>query len=298
MIYTVTFNPALDYIVRLDALTAGALNRAKEELVIAGGKGLNVSVMLKNLGVPSVALGFIAGFTGEALRCFAEEKGVRTEFIRVDGVSRINVKIKAERETEINGRGPDIPGFALEQLENKLQALPRNAVLVLAGSISGGLPQDTYARLLQGLPDHIRVAADMPGDLLRTVLPFRPWLVKPNREELCEVFGLGRLETHEAALYARRLCEMGARNAIVSLGDDGAFAYTERGEEFFIPAFRGRALDTVGAGDSLLAGFIAAKERGESDRVALRFAVAAGSATAFRYGLAEEAEVLDLLKRP
>lgn len=295
MIFTLTLNPALDYKVRLDKLCAGGLNRAQQEKIFVGGKGINVSMMLKNFGVPSTALGFIAGEAGELIRSITEAAGVHTDFIRVEGQSRVNIKILAERETEINGKGPLIPDSAMELLKEQLGQLPQDSILVLAGNAGGGLPQDIYARIIAGLRKDIRVVADVSGKTLRTVLPGRPWLIKPNRDEMCEAFGIQSLSAEQAIPFAHRLQEMGAANVVVSLGGDGAAAVTENGAEIYVPAFRGKVIDTVGAGDSLLAGYLFAKERGEDEVAALRMGVAAGCASAFRYGLATAEEVYALL---
>ena len=296
MIYTLTLNPALDYQVRLGQLRTGGLNRAQAEAVFAGGKGINVSRMLHAFGMPSTALGFIAGETGELIRAMAERAGVHTDFVQAEGQSRINVKILAGEETQINGAGPALGEDAVLRLGQKISALPQGSILVLAGNAPLGAPDGLCARLLGCAGAGIRVAADVSGAQLRELLPLRPWLVKPNREELCEALGLHSLSARDALPCAHKLREMGAANAIVSLGEEGAAAVFEDGEEAFVPAFRGRAADTVGAGDSLLAGFLCAKERGESSARALRFGVAAGCATSFRFGLASAEEVYALLR--
>lgn len=298
MIYTVTFNPAIDYVLWLDRLRPGKTNRAVGEVYAPGGKGINVSMVLKNLGIPSVALGFAAGFTGDTVCTMLEARGIASDFIRIPGLSRVNVKIKADVETEINGRGPDVPEEAFAQLVQKLSRIPAGSVLVLAGSVPPSMPDNTYSRLLRALGrQDIRIVVDAAGALLLDALPFRPWLIKPNREELDETFGRHMRSTDEAFDYARELQKMGARNVIVSLGSNGAMMLNERGEEMMVPAFIGEAVDTVGAGDSLVAAFIAAKEGGGTDLQALRRGVAAGCATAFKEGLATREEIEALLKR-
>lgn len=297
MIYTLTFNPALDYKVRLENFFEGKLNRAEYEALFVGGKGINVSLMLKHLGADSTALGFIAGESGELIRSMTESSGVQTDFIRVTGQSRINVKILSKTETEINGRGPIIPESAVECLKEQCRQLPQGSILVLSGNAPGGLPEDIYTQLLAGLREDIRVVADVSGKMLRKILKFRPWLIKPNRDEMCEVFGLNGVETSEVFSYAHRLQEMGAANVIVSLGGDGAVMVTEKGEEIFQTAFKGQVVDTVGAGDSLLAGYLFAKEQGKIDKDCLLMGVAAGCASAFRYGIATAEEVYTILSR-
>ena len=297
MIYTVTFNPALDYILRVGQLCPGKLHRAESDVFAVGGKGINVSRVLKNLGVHSVATGFIAGEVGDVICRMLDGQGVAHDFIRVGRQSRVNVKIKGKEETEINASGPDIPREALEALAKKLSGVPADSVLVLAGSVPASLPKDIYERLLAALarPD-LRVVADASGELLLDVLPFRPWLIKPNRDELDETFGRHMRSVDEALSYAEKLRTMGARNVIVSMGGGGAMMVTDSGS-YYQSVFAGEVVDTVGAGDSMVAGFIAAKQWGKDDREALRFAVAAGCATAFRSGLAEPADVRALLAR-
>ena len=297
MIYTVTFNPALDYVLRVGQLTPGKLHRTEGESFAVGGKGINVSVVLRNLGIRSAAMGFVAGEVGDLICRELERKGIQTEFIRVNGQSRINVKIKGQEETEINGRGPDISPAALRALADRISALPQGSVLVLAGSVPASLSQDAYGRLLAAVGrQDLRVVADASGALLLSALPFRPWLIKPNRDELDETFGLHMRSVDEAVGYAQKLRAMGARNVIVSMGGGGALMVSETGT-YFQSVFPGEVVDTVGAGDSLVAGFIAAKEAGENDRDALRYAVAAGCASAFRSGLAEKEDIAALLSR-
>ena len=298
MIYTLTCNPALDYAVRLDKFREGAINRSYGESIAPGGKGVNVSLVLKNLGVPTLAMGVAAGFTGEVLLGMLEARGVPTDFLRTDGFTRINVKLKSARETDINGSGPALTEEMLGALAQKIAALPQNACLVLAGSVPEGVSGDFYARLLAASGrDDLRIAVDASGALLVNVLQYRPWLIKPNLEELSEIFGVRFTSREQVERYAHRLCEMGARNVIVSLASNGAMMLNERGEEMMVPAFIGEAVDTVGAGDSLVAAFIAAKEGGDTDLQALRRGVAAGCATAFKEGLATREEIEALLKR-
>ena len=242
MIYTVTFNPALDYVVRLSDLVPGDVNRTDSEDIQLGGKGINVSCVLGQLGFESVALGFVAGFTGDAVETGLARRGVTTDFIHLPGgLTRINVKIKASAETEINGRGPDIPADALRQLFKKLDALGAGDVLVLAGSIPASLPSDIYQRILEQLaPKGVLCAVDATGQLLVKVLPYRPFLVKPNNHELGEIFGRTLSTDDEIADCARLLQQKGARNVLVSMAGDGALLLDETGGVHRLEAFRGK----------------------------------------------------------
>ena len=299
MIYTVTFNPALDYVVRLSDLVPGDVNRTDSEDIQLGGKGINVSCVLGQLGFESVALGFVAGFTGDAVETGLARRGVTTDFINLPGgLTRINVKILASAETEINGRGPDIPADALRQLFKKLDALGAGDVLVLAGSIPASLPSDIYQRILEQLaPKGVLCAVDATGQLLVKVLPYRPFLVKPNNHELGEIFGRTLSTDDEIADCARLLQQKGARNVLVSMAGDGALLLDETGGVHRLEAFRGKVKNSVGAGDSMLAGFVAGwLEKGAYDW-ALRLGSACGSATAFSDTLATRAEIDALLRR-
>ena len=299
MIYTVTFNPALDYVVRLPAFEPGEVNRTGSEDIQPGGKGINVSCVLGQLGVQSVALGFVAGFTGAALEEGLARRGVRTDFIRLpEGLTRINVKIKASGETEINGRGPAIPAGALEELFRKLERLAAGDVLVLAGSIPASLPSDIYQRILARLaPKGVLCAVDATGELLVKVLPYRPFLIKPNGHELGEIFGRTLSTDGEIAECARLLQQKGARNVLVSMAGDGALLLDEGGSVHRLEAFKGKVKNSVGAGDSMVAGFIAGwLEKGDY-AWALRLGSACGSATAFSDALATRAEIEALLQR-
>ena len=299
MIYTVTFNPALDYVVRLEALAPGEVNRTRSEDIQLGGKGINVSCVLGQLGFESVALGFVAGFTGEAVEAGLARRGVRTDFIRLPGgLTRINVKIKAQAETEINGQGPAIPPEALEELFRKLEHLRAGDVLVLAGSIPASLPSDIYQRILARLaPKGVLCAVDATGELLVKVLPYRPFLIKPNNHELGEIFGRVLRSDGEIAECARRLQQQGARNVLVSMAGDGALLLDEEGGVHRLEAFKGKVKNSVGAGDSMVAGFVAGwLEKGDW-AWALRLGSACGSATAFSDTLATRAEIDALLNR-
>ena len=299
MIYTVTFNPALDYVVRLPAFEPGAVNRTESEDIQLGGKGINVSCVLGQLGFKSVALGFVAGFTGEAVEAGLARRGVSADFIRLpEGLTRINVKIKASVETEINGRGPAIPAGALEELFRKLDRLAAGDVLVLAGSIPASLPSDIYQRILERLaPKGVLCAVDATGELLVKVLPYKPFLIKPNNHELGEIFGRTLSTDEEIVECARLLQQKGARNVLVSMAGDGALLLDEGGNVHRLEAFKGKVKNSVGAGDSMVAGFVAGwLEKGDY-AWALRLGSACGSATAFSDTLATRTEIESLLNR-
>ena len=298
MIYTVTFNPAIDYVIRLDKdLEVGAVNRAAGEDCVLGGKGINVSGVLHELGCESVALGFVAGETGAWLERGLAAQGLRTDFIHLDhGMTRINVKIKAGEETELNGAGPAIPASALHALEEKLDALTESDVLILAGSIPSSMPQDTYERLLARLDGKgVRCVVDATRALLANVLPYHPFLIKPNNHELGELVGRVLTGDEEITAAARALQAQGARNVLVSMAGDGALLVDETGAVHRIGCPKGRVVNSVGAGDSMVAGFVAGYlQTGRYDD-ALRLGTACGSATAFSLGLAKKSEIDALL---
>ena len=298
MIYTVTFNPAIDYVVRLDApLEVGQVNRACGEDCVLGGKGINVSGVLAQLGCPSVALGFVAGETGAWLERGLAAQGLHTDFVHLEnGMTRINVKIKAGQETELNGAGPDIPDEALHQLEEKLDGLTENDVLILAGSIPASLPQDVYERLLARLDGRSgRCVVDATRALLVNVLPYHPFLIKPNNHELGEIVGRKLHTDEEIAAAARTLQEKGARNVLVSMAGDGALLLDEQGQTHRIGCPKGKVVNSVGAGDSMVAGFVAGYLQSGSYAQALRLGTACGSATAFSLGLATKEKIDELL---
>lgn len=300
MIYTVTFNPAIDYVMRLPELLPGKTNRTTAEQVQFGGKGINVSCVLRELGVESTALGFIAGFTGEALAEHLSALGVRTDFIRLpEGLTRINVKVKTlqegARETEINAAGPAIPDACLQALLAKLDALTEGDTLVLAGSIPASLPRDTYSRILARLDRRgIRFVVDAEGALLTAVLPYRPFLIKPNRAELEGIMGRELPTDDDLKEAAAELQQQGAVNVLVSLGGDGALLLDGHGTIHRCPAHPIIPINTVGAGDSMVAGFLAGVDKGYD--YALKLGLAAGGATACAEGLAVRADILALMK--
>ena len=281
MIYTVTFNPAIDYVVRLDApLEVGQVNRACGEDCVLGGKGINVSGVLAQLGCPSVALGFVAGETGAWLERGLAAQGLHTDFVHLEnGMTRINVKIKAGQETELNGAGPDIPDEALHQLEEKLDSLTENDVLILAGSLPASLPQDVYERLLARLDGRgVRCVVDATSSLLVNVLPFHPFLIKPNSEELSHLMGRALDSQQELTAAARELLQTGVQKVIVSMGSRGMLHVLPE-QTIFVPGLRVPVKDTVGAGDAVIAALAVAEERGLTLEETLRLSTAAGAAS-------------------
>ncbi len=295
MIYTLTLNPALDYAVYVPDFTQGKTNRSAREQLDFGGKGINVSYVLHQLEVDTTALGFIAGFTGQALREALEATGVICDFVELPrGMTRINVKIKGERESEINAQGPEIDAASLEALYAKLDALTDQDTLLLAGSVPKSLPHDIYERILARLAGRgIRFAVDAEGQLLLDTLKYKPFLIKPNRDELCALAGREWMSEDDMIETARRLQADGARNVLVSLGGDGALLLDETGSIHRKPAVGGKPVNTVGAGDSMVAGFLAGVERGYE--YALRLGLAAGGATALSPVLATKEEIERLL---
>ena len=298
MIYTVTFNPSLDYIVDVEHITLGRVNRTKSEIIYPGGKGVNVSIVLKNLGHDSTALGFLAGFTGEEIRRRLLDMGISADFIDIpEGMSRINMKIRSDDESEINGMGPYIRPDDIEQLYEKLDALTKGDVLVLAGSIPSMMPETMYSDIMRRLEGcGVRIAVDATRDLLMNVMPYHPFVIKPNNHELGEIFGVELKTREEVIPYAKKLQEKGATNVIVSMAGEGAVFVSEDGREFSTPAPKGKVVNSVGAGDSMVAGFIAGfLETGDYEQ-AFRMGVCTGSASAFSEELATKAEVDALLK--
>lgn len=298
MVYTVTFNPAVDYVVHTDEISVGGVNRAKSEKIYFGGKGINVSMVLSELGVKSKALGFVAGFTGDAIEKGVAEKGIETDFVHLDnGFSRINVKIKSSKETELNGQGPKIDGKALDELFEKLDKLSDGDTIVLAGSIPDSMPADIYEKILERLQNkNVKAVVDATKDLLMNVLKYKPFLIKPNNHELGEMFGVTLKTNAEIAEYAQKLKDMGARNVLVSMAGDGALLLDENGKTHVCGVCKGTVKNSVGAGDSMVAGFIAGSENGDYE-YALKLGTAAGGATAFSDGLAEKALIDELFKQ-
>lgn len=298
MVYTVTFNPAVDYIVHTKQLIAGATNRSDSEEIYFGGKGINVSIVLSELGVKSKALGFVAGFTGEAIEKGVAEKGIDAEFVHLnEGFSRINVKIKSGEETELNGQGPKITDEAIRELYAKLDEIQDGDTLVLAGSIPSSLPADIYERILERLSGKkIRAVVDATKDLLLNVLKYKPFLIKPNNFELGDIFGVEMKTTEDIVKYAGKLKEMGAQNVLVSMAGDGAVLLDENGKTHVCGVCSGKVKNSVGAGDSMVAGFVAGCEKGDYE-YALKLGTASGGATAFSEGLAEKDKIFELLEQ-
>lgn len=297
MIYTVTFNPSLDYIVSVDDFQLGRTNRTSSELMLPGGKGINVSTVLGNLGIESTALGFVAGFTGDEIVRRIEEMKICSDFIRIDdGISRINVKLKSMDGTEINGAGPVIGGEMVEKLLAKLDRLQEGDILVLAGSIPASMPDDIYRRIMEMLDGRgVMTVVDATKELLLNVLPYHPFLIKPNHHELGEIFG-ATLTTRESVIpFAEKLQEMGAQNVLVSMAGEGAVLVTVDGQIFSSPAPKGTLVNGVGAGDSMVAGFLAGWLAQKDYRYAFHMGLAAGSASAFSQYLATKEEVEKIL---
>ena len=313
MIYTVTFNPSLDYIIRVKDFRTGQINRTSSEKILPGGKGVNVSIVLSNLGHESTALGFTAGFVGEDIEQLMRGYGCGTDFIRTSrGNSRINVKMRSERsgvvaesgepgspdatETEINGQGPEITEEDLAALFAKLDRIKAQDILVISGSVPGSLPSDIYEQIMGHLGGRgIEIVVDAERELLTRVLRYHPFLIKPNHHELGDIFGASIATREQALPYARKLQEMGARNVLVSMAGMGAVLVSQDGDEILLPSPRGTLVNSVGAGDSMVAGFLAGwLETGDYGR-AMRMGLAAGSASAFSAELATRLEVEALL---
>ena len=298
MIYTVTLNPSIDYIVRLGDLKPGVTNRSDSDEYYVGGKGINISCVLAELGINSTALGFTAGFTGEAIENGIKNSRVTTDFIRLDsGFSRINIKIKAGGETEINGQGPDISGEKFDALMHKLGHIQNGDTLILAGSIPNTMPDDTYERMLEKTKDKdIRIIVDATKKLLVNSLKYKPFLIKPNRQELSEIFGVDVKTEEDTEKFAKELQKLGAKNVLVSLGGEGAVLIDEFGNKHKAGALKQQAINTVGSGDSMVAGFVAGYEKEKSYPYALKLGSVCGNATALLPGLATKAKIDELLK--
>ncbi|WP_343210464.1 1-phosphofructokinase [Anaerolentibacter hominis] len=300
MIYTVTFNPSLDYNVGVKDFQLGELHRTTFEQMLLGGKGINVSVVLKNLGIDSVMLGFLAGFTGEEIERRAKSYGCGTDFIHLkEGLSRINVKIKTETESEINGQGPDIPEQQVEEMFEKLDKLTVGDTLILSGSIPNTLPSDVYEKILERLSGRgIRFVVDATKDLLCNVLKYKPFLIKPNNHELAEIFHAEIKDKEDVVIYGRKMQEMGAQNVLVSMAGDGAVLISASGNVYKSEAPKGKLVNSVGAGDSMVAGFIAGYEQsGGNEEAAFKMGLSAGSASAFSPNLATQEQVMAIYEK-
>lgn len=299
MIYTVTFNPSLDYIVSVDNFTLGKVNRTSKELIYPGGKGINVSLVLQNLGMESTALGFTAGFTGREIESALKEWGCFTDFIRIpQGLSRINLKLRSNEESEINGQGPEISKEALEALYQKLDAMQPEDVLVLAGSIPSSMPDSSYEQILARVQNKkVRTVVDATGNLLVNVLKYHPFLIKPNNHELEEIFKVPMDSRDTIVAHAKKLQEMGAENVLISMAGDGAILVSADGEVYASEAPKGKVVNSVGAGDSMVAGFITGYLRSHSYETAFHMGICTGSASAFSERLATQEEVDHILKQ-
>ena len=299
MIYTVTFNSALDYIVSVNDFQLGLTNRTDSELILPGGKGINVSTILMNLGIDSTAFGFAAGFTGEEIIREVEAMGIRSDFIKIDsGISRINLKLKNIDGTEINGSGPEISEEKIEELLRKLDILGEGDILVLAGSIPASMPADMYSTIMERLQHkNVTFIVDATKDLLINVLKYKPFLIKPNNHELGELFDVKLTTREEVIPYGKKLQKQGARNVLISMAGEGAVLVAEDGSVYEAPAPKGTLVNAVGAGDSMVAGFTAGWIEKKDYRHAFYMGVSAGSARAFAEYLATKEEIMDLYEK-
>ena len=307
MIYTITFNPALDYTVQVEKFEIGKINRTKSENILAGGKGLNVSIILKRLGIENTALSFIAGFTGKELERKIRQYNIKTEFIETNrGYTRINVKISSleknsliqESETALNGNGPEITENDIEKLLQKIQNINSNDIVILSGNIPKCINENIYEIICKELDgNNVKFVVDASQKLLMNCLKYKPFFIKPNKEELEETFNT-KIETkEEIIIYAKKLQEKGAQNVLISLGGDGAILFTEKNEVYYSNTPKGQVINTVGAGDSMVAGFVAGYLKKKDYKEALKLGIASGSATAFSAGLAMNEEINGLLKQ-
>ena len=298
MIYTITFNPALDYIVEVEKFEKNEINRTKSELILPGGKGINVSIVLKNLEIESTALGFIAGFTGKEIEKRLQDSKINTDFIELEeGFSRINTKIVSDKETAVNGNGPNIKDTDINKLFEKLDNIKNGDILVLSGSIPKTISSSIYENICKYLQNkEIKIVVDATGELLLNVLKYKPFLIKPNRHELGEIFNV-EIDTKEKAIeYGKKLQELGAKNVLISMGGMGAVLVDETNNNYYCKAPGGERVNTVGAGDSMVAGFIAGYLNNNDYNEAFKMGVATGSASACSKYLATKEEVFNLLK--
>ena len=298
MVYTVTFNPALDYVMNVEKLSTDDINRTESEELYYGGKGINVSAILSRLNIPTVALGFTAGFTGEKLREMMNDDGIKNDFVELNsGFTRINVKVKYGKELDINANGPEITADKIKELFRKLKHLNNGDYLVLAGSVPASLPDDLYSKILEELSDrNINIVVDTTGNQLLNVLKYKPFLIKPNHHELGEIFGQKMDTTEKITEYAKKLQERGAVNVLVSRGGDGAVLVDDHGTVHPASAVKGKLVNSVGCGDSMVAGFIAGYITNKSYSEALKLAVASSAATAFSKELAKADEIYKIYK--
>lgn len=300
MIYTVTLNPSIDYVISLDTLKEGVVNRTSSEKFYAGGKGINVSRMLNEHGINNIALGFTSGFTGEFIKEYLNNQSIKTDFINIhDGYSRINIKIKTNsNETEINGSGPKISQNEINLLFEKLKKLNSDDILVLAGNIHPSLPENFYEQIIQLLKDkNIKIIVDATGNLLMNVLKYHPFLIKPNQHEICEMFNVEITSTDDLIKYGFKLKELGAQNVLISLGKDGSILITENDEVYTSNVPKGTVKNSVGSGDSMVAGFIAGYLKNSNYEDALKLGAVSGSATAFSSDIAKKSLIDELINQ-
>ena len=297
MYYTVTFNPSLDYIIFVDNFKYSSLNRSKEEYIVPGGKGINVSIVLKNLGKDTKAFAFTAGYTGDMLKLMVADKGIELISIPVDnGQTRINVKLKSGKESEINGKGPNITKAELNKLYLIIdEKLTKDDYLILSGNVSSSLPKDVYRKLLAIANKHsARCVIDAEGELLTQALPLKPFLIKPNKEEIAMIFNTEIKSNDDVIKYAKKLQEMGAENVLISLGGEGAVLLSDDNKVYISPAPKGNVKNSVGAGDSMVAGFLCSLDDTHDYNYALLCGIAAGSATAFSGFLATNEKIKEM----
>ncbi len=300
MIYTITYNPALDYVVSVDNFKLGVVNRTNDEAIYYGGKGINVAAVLKELGHDSICLGYLAGFTGDEIQRGAREVlGLKTDFIKLDsGLSRINIKLRSNEESEINGQGPIIDEKAVKLLIQKLDRLVAGDVLILSGSIPKSMSKDAYRNILESLKDReIKTVVDATGELLKGTLDLKPFLIKPNVHELAELFNVEIKTLEEIEFYARKLQDLGAQNVLISMAGNGSLLIDENGRSYRSGVCKGKLKNSVGAGDSMVAGFVAGYLDGKEYHEIIKLATAAGGATAFSEGLAKREMIEELLKQ-
>lgn len=298
MIYTVTLNPAIDFVVNMDNLITGTINRASSENIYFGGKGINVSSVLNELSVKSIATGFVAGFTGRQIENMLCYENIQTDFVHLDtGFSRINVKVRSDEETDINTNGPKISDFDMHLLYKKLENVTEHDVVVLSGSVPSNADDHTYAKILQKIvKSNATVVVDSTGKQLLNTLEYKPFLIKPNISELIETFGAKISTLHDVEKYAIKLQNMGAKNVLVSMGDKGSVLFTDKKQVIMQSAPKGERVNTVGAGDSMVAGFIAGYLKTGDMKYALKLATACGSATAFCEGLCKQNDIVEMLQ--
>lgn len=299
MIYTLTLNPSIDYIIHLKKFQEGITNRATSEEYYIGGKGINVSLILAELGIQSTALGFIAGFTGEKIEAELQNQNIQTDFIRLKhGISRINLKLKSESETEINAQGPHIEDTEFKKLFEKISQITNGDTLVLAGSIPKSVSENIYETILKNIKHkNIRIILDTTGKALLNSLKYKPFLIKPNLQELSELFSVTLQNSQDIEPYARQLIKMGAQNVLISLGGNGAVLFAQNGHTYRYGVLKEKVLNTVGAGDSMIAGFIAGFEKTGDFLYALKSGTACGNATAFSPGLASKEKIDEIFRK-